>query len=509
MDSRILDRWDAVHAWVHRRRWWIRLAVGVILVPWFLQYAYTRMTTLPAAPSALTAWSTVPSPDPAAALAAAIAAIPPPPPLPAPPQAPPGKHWEPTEHARNVTLPLPSIDCLHALTGPWSPDTRYHLRAIIDYLEMPAVQATLAEVDRHTVATVLPADYGYVAPFFSQFRATVRLLCVQGRYHMAQKHDPAAAATDARRVLDLCAMLENDGSLIRHLVGMGCRELVYGEIMDWSREFPLTQEQTQPLLAVLRLHPFDMPARWRTAYRVECLFALRMIDSAYTRAADGNGWFVPYPRLTDDPAARALSLLNVLSPLMNDRLTVTRKIQFAVDRSSMAADLPFPRMVDLLGGVPTPRQSPSIELVNPTDGLFGMGLASTNARPYILFVRTADAEAAAIASLGLSAYKTQHGCYPARLADLVPDYLPSLPIDVVTGGPLCYRLDDRDGYSLYSPGEDGIDNGGPLRDAQGKPLDWGQRPDWTFVSLGRDDYGPEWYLVPDELGGEGAASQPQ
>jgi type II secretory pathway pseudopilin PulG len=62
--------------------------------------------------------------------------------------------------------------------------------------------------------------------------------------------------------------------------------------------------------------------------------------------------------------------------------------------------------------------------------------------------------------LALRAYLLDHGRYPATLDELIPGYLPSLPIDPFTdGAPLKYRTTSS-GYLLYSVGPDTIDNGG-------------------------------------------------
>jgi hypothetical protein len=311
-------------------------------------------------------------------------------------------------------------------------------------------------------------------------------------------------------VLNLCAILEKDGYQIRYFVAMACRWLLCDEVTYWSREFPLTRRQEQELLAALRSHHFDMPAEWRSSNRGEGLLALRLLDATYTKKADGNGWFVPYPRLSSDLAARALSMLNVLSPFVNDRLTVTRKIQSAVDRANRAADLPFQQGMSLLVWLPSGPQGMSTDMGNPADGMSGFMLADLGHRGvYRTFTQCADLEAAAITSLGLSAYKTEHEHYPSKLPDLVPEYLPALPIDAVTGKPLRYRLDQRDGYSLYSPGEDGVDNGGLIRNAQGAVVPMFSGNDWVFSGLDRDDPEVEWYLVPDEAGQQSATSQPQ
>ena len=56
-------------------------------------------------------------------------------------------------------------------------------------------------------------------------------------------------------------------------------------------------------------------------------------------------------------------------------------------------------------------------------------------------------------------YHGDHGAYPAKLDDLAPKYLPSVPKDLFTGKPLIYRLTEK-GYLLYSVGVNGKDENG-------------------------------------------------
>jgi hypothetical protein len=62
-------------------------------------------------------------------------------------------------------------------------------------------------------------------------------------------------------------------------------------------------------------------------------------------------------------------------------------------------------------------------------------------------------------TLALRAYRLDHGAYPASLETLAPKYLPSVPQDPFGSGALRYRLTSS-GYSLYSVGPDGKDDGG-------------------------------------------------
>jgi hypothetical protein len=73
----------------------------------------------------------------------------------------------------------------------------------------------------------------------------------------------------------------------------------------------------------------------------------------------------------------------------------------------------------------------------------------------------------AICKLAIRRYQLDHDRLPDSLADLVPEYLGSVPEDPFGGQPIVYRPDPA-GPILYSVGPDGRDDGG-------KPLDWSSR----------------------------------
>lgn len=70
-----------------------------------------------------------------------------------------------------------------------------------------------------------------------------------------------------------------------------------------------------------------------------------------------------------------------------------------------------------------------------------------------------------ISVLAVFAYKAQEGRLPESLTQVVDaGLLKSVPMDPYSGGPLTYRV-TADGFTLYSVGEDFVDNGG-------SPCDW-------------------------------------
>jgi hypothetical protein len=83
----------------------------------------------------------------------------------------------------------------------------------------------------------------------------------------------------------------------------------------------------------------------------------------------------------------------------------------------------------------------------------------------ILLVRSASAQTLldeARIAVALERYRLARGSYPDALAAIVPAYLPALPRDLVTGGPLVYRREGDTGYVLYALGWNGKDDGGTV-----------------------------------------------
>ncbi len=70
-----------------------------------------------------------------------------------------------------------------------------------------------------------------------------------------------------------------------------------------------------------------------------------------------------------------------------------------------------------------------------------------------------------VTALALKRYALKHGTYPPDLAALVPEFIDSVPLDPVDRRPLRYHVDPDGGFSLYSIGEDGQDNGGDASSA--------------------------------------------
>jgi hypothetical protein len=71
-------------------------------------------------------------------------------------------------------------------------------------------------------------------------------------------------------------------------------------------------------------------------------------------------------------------------------------------------------------------------------------------------------EELACLSLALAVYRGDHGCYPAVLAELTPQYMPAIPKDLFNANDLRYESDGRS-HKLWSVGRGLTDDGGHER----------------------------------------------
>ena len=63
-------------------------------------------------------------------------------------------------------------------------------------------------------------------------------------------------------------------------------------------------------------------------------------------------------------------------------------------------------------------------------------------------------------ALAIERYRFKYNSLPDSLDVLVPEFIDTVYLDPFDGKPLRYFLRDTGGYTIYSIGEDGIDNGG-------------------------------------------------
>ena len=94
-------------------------------------------------------------------------------------------------------------------------------------------------------------------------------------------------------------------------------------------------------------------------------------------------------------------------------------------------------------------------------------LVSSVQQTFFAIDREAARDSLLTAVLALELFAREHGHYPEKLEELVPDFLPAVPEDThaLPKTPLRYRR-DADGALIYSVGENGTDDGGLFEKAE-------------------------------------------
>ncbi|NLE57299.1 MAG: hypothetical protein GX616_02985 [Planctomycetes bacterium] len=511
-----------VRDWFDRRRWWIRLALAAVLVPWFGYFAYTRCTGQPARPFdpdgvSPAVWDGILTlPDPAVDrtrdMVAAIQSLPPLPTVQVPTTAPAGMAWVPASYRAEslssqasalgrslgapgaVTPPTPSFavdpDC--ALCGEWKPQDRYHLQQIISYLEQPATSVALARIrpligQPYCLSHSSSGMGGPAGGALGGVRQVAKLLTSRARYHIAHKRDFAAALQDIDTALQLAADTEREHTIISVLTGMAVRGLACSEVCLWEKEFNLSADQRREVIQMVQRHQIDVAALATASFELELRLTCSNLDMLYTKDVGGNGWLVLHSR---KPGLDWLACENLLSPFFDDRRETLRRLDLIQRdaRKAFAAHLDDGLRIELL------QQTSREPECFPTCPWLVFVTQATRSFEMSRFICHANANGAAVITIhAIEAYRHRHGAYPAELSALVPEMLDSLPPDPCSRhqAPLRYRLDETEGYVLYSVGSDGQDEGGIA------PPGGSGAADWVFPKRRSNlDTIEEWILAP-------------
>jgi hypothetical protein len=213
-----------------------------------------------------------------------------------------------------------------------------------------------------------------------------------------------------------------------------------------------------------RLTAFDAKAAIIAGLRGERAFFSDVVQRVYTDDGNGNG------RLTADGLAALNSLQSQVGaePTPETRLFGPIAATILADRKSMlrefnqrfdmltAGDLQHYDEVETFDGLDRYRYWP-IRLMLPA-------WSSSIGRAR----RTAQWRDAILTAIALELYHRHHAVYPDSLTELVPDLLPTIPVDMFSNQPVRYVL--RDGRPLlYSVGTNGIDDGGTLGTSKPDP----------------------------------------
>lgn len=324
-----------------------------------------------------------------------------------------------------------------------------------------------------------PMVWAVTLPHLISLRTAARVLSIDA-FRAAEAGDGQTAHDDLVAMLGIAEHANEQNVLINQLVMVSIRLMAFETLSDLMANYPalFSREQLADLAhrtAAVRVYTADFTG--------ERHLMDDMIQHLYTDDGNGNGhldsraWqrmyagLPSYSGLAVEPEQIPQAFRTVLTPGITMATADRKELKAMVDRlyALYEADYSVPMWQ-------RPESQAKAELIDLLDGslvkrarynVIGALMPALGAVRMVSERYTASADGV-LAGLALQLYYSEHGQYPDTLDALVPRYLPQLPVDRITGGPLRYTF--KDGRPLlYSVGADRDDDGGMIvYDADGR-----------------------------------------
>lgn len=290
-----------------------------------------------------------------------------------------------------------------------------------------------------------PRSFSALFPHYARFREMARVLSVESRTRAADGNWKGAAQS-ALDILQFGHQIPRGGPLIGGLVGYAIQAMGQGQL--------------QSLISHL-----DAPICRAAARRIQQMHAARL---PFWHILQEEKWCGQASLLelmrqrdwaTQIYASSGITGINGgplnIGTYLRYRCTSKRRVlsdyTHYMDRIIAAARLPY-------ATAPT---------VPSLDGIVGEFLAPAYAHARFNDARAATGHLMLATALALRGYRLEHGAFPEKLTQLVPNYLSQLPTDGFgRGEPLRYKK-QGDNFILWSIGPDKKDDGGKA--IQGTP----------------------------------------
>jgi len=249
----------------------------------------------------------------------------------------------------------------------------------------------------------------------------------------------ADATVDLSAMAALDAAMKHEVTLIGLLVRIACQHLTCDGMLRCIALTPFSDSQLRQLDA--RIAAFEAPGDLHTALLAERAICFDTMTWAYRggNLAGILGGGPPTTMLRFVPSLKGIDpaiYLEIAAQYCDAATLPPAKAMAAVGAlETRAADLPF--------------YAVTAKILTPSVS-----------RAFALWHRSRALVRATRIAIAAERYRLKHGAWPARLEELVPEYLPSEAIvDPMSGKPFVYRR-EGDGIRVYSVGEDGVDDGG-------------------------------------------------
>ena len=275
-----------------------------------------------------------------------------------------------------------------------------------------------------------------------RLRGAARLLSLEAHVR-AHRGDAAGAAKSIRAILMLARSLEREPVTVSMLVRIACESIAIGLLEEQLTAVDFSDEQLIELQQDLRAADYmDNVYQGLLGERVA------MVAAVENLGAEGGGVRGGLWRWTQqDGIALTLEHMGAL-------IEATKE---PMPQAMQAADQADQRMEQITNSSSLNR----IRYMVPSLLLPALGGVFRAA------ARVQAVNDLADTAIAVERCRRRHGKLPEKLDDLVPEFLPQVPVDPFDGQPLRYVLDEE-GCRIYSLGTNQTDQGGE-GDLDGEP----------------------------------------
>ncbi len=323
----------------------------------------------------------------------------------------------------------------------------YSKPAVAEYLRLH--EPALRLLRRATDVPDCYFDHNYAGPSTEmllpeiiKMRDATRLLRLRARFR-ASRGDMKGALADTVAMGRLADHINQQPILISHMLAIACMGMQVQCLESVLAFGPVTRED----LASWPNEPTRPNSRALVrALRMEEAFGLRIMSSI----------------LDDDSANTLNQLMGGSNPVSLGLLQSPWRV--FILPGDVAAYPRTMRKAQALAAQPYYKSRTQWDEFEPRLRGKGTGILTAMLIPALTRVAENSARLDAknrLADLGVAAtrYKLKHGKYPAQLTDMIPEFLPAVPTDPMTGKPMNMAATE-DGLIIYSLGPDMKDDGG-------------------------------------------------
>jgi hypothetical protein len=403
----------------------------------------------------------------------------------------------------------------HPALRPEAPWTREQWEDVQRLMKL--YEPNIAILDRAIAAPdpqVPTADNpSFLLPYLTHVREFSRWLSVSAQYR-ASVGDYEGAVRDLERTLDMADIISRGGTMINHLVTCACDAIAASAAWNIATRHDLPPAALERLTQTF-LHHLDSAEPFVEAMRSESMMGDAIVSLVY----GGEGIVENLGALGSGgsgggPSSPVSHLVNPLVRMAGSSPAATRRNLTACYQHMVAiADKPYSKSVqdeydafdrDLYSLREHPHRIVT-SMRDPVGYLLASMLLPALSRAHSKEASRNATFGAMATFCALQRYQKETGALPESLDQLVPRYLPSVPIDPFDGNTIHYLRKDvpnlpEDAWAVYSIGTDFIDDGGDARSVGSPRAKRFQNPDLVWPS---QEYPEERVLGHTDLFGSG------